>query len=121
MSAEHKFLAVYLGSMSGSKMAAWNALPEAERKAREREGMAAWHGWVEKHKDVIVEIGGPLGKTRKIDASGTTEVSNALTGFTVVRAASQEAAAKLFENHPHFAIFPGEAVEVMPVLAIPQM
>jgi hypothetical protein len=25
----------------------------------------------------------------------------------------------MFENHPHFAIFPGEAVEVMPVLPIP--
>jgi len=42
-----------------------------------------------------------------------------MTGFTVVRAASHEAAAKLFENHPHFAIFPGESVEIMPVLPIP--
>ena len=36
-----------------------------------------------------------------------------------VRADSHEAAAKLFENHPHFTIFPGESVEVMPVLPIP--
>jgi len=121
MSTEHTFLAVYLGSMTGPKMTAWHAMPEAERKAKEQEGLAAWHGWVEKHKAVIVELGGPLGKTRKIDASGVTEVSNALTGFTVVRAASQEAAAELFKNHPHFAIFPGEAIEVMPVLPIPQM
>lgn len=28
-------------------------------------------------------------------------------------------AAGLFENHPHFTIVPGEAVEVMPVLPIP--
>src|SRR4051794_1201468 len=98
MSTEHKFLAVYLGSMSGEKMKAWHALPEAERKIREREGMAAWHGWVEKHKDVIVELGGPLGKTRRIDGSGIAEISNALTGFTVVRAASQEEAARLFER-----------------------
>jgi hypothetical protein len=39
--------------------------------------------------------------------------------FIVVRADSHEAAAKLFENHPHFTIFPGESVEVMPVLPIP--
>ncbi|KQT24964.1 MAG: YciI family protein [Bradyrhizobium sp.] len=121
MSTGHTFLAVYLGSMSGEKMKAWHARPEAERKAMEREGMAAWHRWVEKHKDVIVEMGGPLGKTRRIDANGITEVSNALTGFTVVRAASQEEAARLFENHPHFAIFPGEAIEIMPVLPVPQM
>ena len=28
--------------------------------------------------------------------------------------------AKVFEKHPHFAIFPGDAIEVMPVLQIPQ-
>ncbi len=43
MSTEHTFLAVYLGSMTGPKMAAWHAMPEAERKAKEQEGMAAWH------------------------------------------------------------------------------
>ena len=121
MSTEHKFLAVYLGSMSGERMKAWQALPEAERKAREREGMAAWHGWVEKHKDVIVEMGGPLGKTKRVGSGGIADYSNELGAFTVVRAASHEAAAKMFENHPHFAIFPGEAIEVMPVLAIPQL
>jgi len=46
-------------------------------------------------------------------------VSNEMGAFTVVRAESHEAAAKMFENHPHFSIFPGEAVEIMPVLPIP--
>jgi len=64
-------------------------------------------------------LGGPLGKTLKVNAGGITEVSNAMGGFTVIRAASQQEAAKLFENHPHFAIFPGESVEIMPVLPIP--
>ena len=32
---------------------------------------------------------------------------------------SHEAAAKMFEGHPHFTIFPGEAVEIMEVLPIP--
>jgi hypothetical protein len=36
-----------------------------------------------------------------------------------VRAESHAAAVKLFENHPHFTIFPGESVEVMPILPIP--
>ncbi len=64
-------------------------------------------------------MGGPLGKTRKITERGIADVSNALAAFTVVRAESHEAAAKLFEDHPHFTIFPGEAVEVMPILPIP--
>jgi len=36
-----------------------------------------------------------------------------------VQADSQVAAAKLFENHPHFTIFPGDSVEVMECLQIP--
>lgn len=100
-------------------MAAWNALPEAERQKKAQEGIAAWHGWVEKHKTAIVAMGGPLGKTKKVSPSGIEDISNAMGAFTVARAESHEAAAKLFENHPHFTIFPGESVEVMPILTIP--
>ncbi len=81
--------------------------------------MAAWKAWVEKHQGAIVGMGGPLGKTKKVTPNGTADVSNQMGAYTVVRADSHEAAAKLFENHPHFAIFPGEAVEIMPVLPIP--
>jgi hypothetical protein len=113
------YLAVFFGSKTGPKMAAWNALPEAERKSREQAGMAAWKAWVEKHHAAIVEMGGPLGKTKRVGLGGIADISNEMGAFTMVRAASHEAAAKMFENHPHFAIFPGEAVEIMPVLPIP--
>jgi hypothetical protein len=119
MTANDTFLAVFLGSKTSPKMAAWNALPEAERRAKEKEGIAAWKAWVEKHKAAILEIGGPLGKTKKVDARGISDVSNQMGAFTVVRASSHEEAAKMFEGHPHHAIFPGESVEIMPVLPIP--
>ena len=104
---------------TSAKMAAWNALPEAERRAKEQQGMAAWKAWVEKHQAALVAMGGPLGKTKKVDSKGIADISNEMGAFTVVRAGSHEAAAKMFENHPHFAIFPGERVEIMPVLPIP--
>ena len=119
MSSNDTFLAVFLGSKTSAKMAAWNALPEAERRAKEQQGMAAWKAWVEKHQAALVELGGPLGKTKRVDSSGIADISNEIGAFTVVRAASHEAAAKLFENHPHFTIFPGERIEIMPVLPIP--
>jgi hypothetical protein len=119
MSTNDTYLAVFLGSRSSPKWTAWNALPEAGRKAREREGIAAWKAWVEKHQGAIVAMGGPLGKTKKIAQQGIEDTSNEMGAFAVVRAQSHEAAAKLFENHPHFTIFPGESVEVMPVLPIP--
>jgi hypothetical protein len=119
MSNDNLFLAVFLGSRNSPRMQAWMALPEAERKEKERAGIAAWKAWMEKHHNIVVGMGGPLGKTKRITAEGVSDVSNNLSGFTVVKAASQEEAARLFENHPHFADFPGEAVEVMPVLPIP--
>ena len=100
-------------------MKAWLALPELERRAKEQEGMAAWKSWMEKHQAAVVGAGGPLGKTKKITEHGIDDVNNEMGAFVVVRADSHEAAAKLFEKHPHFTIFPGESVEVMPVLPIP--
>ena len=119
MATTNTYLAVFLGSKTSSRMMAWMALPEAERKAKEKEGIAAWKAWVQKHQSALVEMGGPLGKTKKVSARGTEDISNEMGAFTVVRAESHEAAAKMFENHPHFAIFPGERVEIMPVLPIP--
>ena len=81
--------------------------------------MAAWKAWVDKHQGAIVAMGGPLGKTKKVDSQGVTDITNQLGAFTVVRADSHEAAARMFEDHPHFAIFPGESIEIMPVLPIP--
>jgi hypothetical protein len=119
MSTPDTFLAVFLGGKNSAKMAAWNALPEAQRNQRQQQGMAAWKAWAEKHQGQIVQMGGPLGKTKKVDSEGVADVSNLFTAFTVVRAASPEVAAKMFEGHPHFSIFPGDSIEIMPVLPIP--
>ena len=115
-----RYLAVFLGSKTSPRMKAWLALPEPERRAKEQEGMAAWKSWMEKHQAAVVGAGGPLGKTKKITEHGIDDVSNEMGAFVVVRADSHEAAAKLFEKHPHLTIFPGESVEVMPVLPIPR-
>ena len=119
MSTNDTYLAVFLGSKTSPRMRAWMALPEAERRTQEQEGMAAWKAWVEEHHGAISAMGGPLGKTKKVTGGGIEDVSNEMGAFTVVRAESHEAAARLFENHPHFTIFPGESVEIMPVLPIP--
>ncbi|XUM22939.1 hypothetical protein ACRAVF_05635 [Bradyrhizobium oligotrophicum S58] len=113
------YLAVFLGSKTSPAWKAWEALSETERNARGQQGMAAWHAWVDQYKDAIVAMGGPLGKTKRVDKGGVNDIANEMGAFTVVRAGSHEDAAKMFVNHPHFAIFPGERVEIMPVLPIP--
>jgi hypothetical protein len=121
MTTNDTYLAVFVGSKTSPQMKAWMAMPEAERRTKEQEGMAAWHAWLKKHQGIVATMGGPLGKTKKVTERGTADISNEMGGFMVVKAESHEAAAKLFENHPHFAIFPGEGVEIMPVMPIPGM
>ena len=45
--------------------------------------------------------------------------TNAICGYLVVEAESIEAAARMFENHPHFSVFPGDGVDIMPLLTDP--
>lgn len=107
------FMALYMGSPT--------AAPGPGDLSEETiaKGMAAWGEWMARHAAVVVDTGGPLGKTKKTAVDGISDVRNGVTGYVVVRAETHEAAAKLFEAHPHFAIFPGESVEIMEVLPIP--
>jgi hypothetical protein len=112
-----KFLAIYLGGSPAR--AEWDKLDEATRKARETAGIKAWTDWMQVHSASLVEAGGPLGKTKRASATGVADTRNSLSGYVIVQAASHEAAAGMFEKHPHFTIFPGDSVEIMECLAIP--
>jgi hypothetical protein len=95
--------------------------PDPEkRKANERAGMEAWMKWGRDHEKSIVANGGPLGRTKRVSRDGIKDVRNNLAAYTVVRAESQEEAAKMFQDHPHFTIFPGDGVEIMEVLPMPE-
>jgi len=112
------FLAIFTGSPSG--MEAWKALDADTRAAREREGMAAWKQWIATHEAALVDSGTPLGKTKRVTADGIADFRNAMAAYALVRADTHEAAAQLFARHPHFMIFPGDGIEVMECLPIPQ-
>ncbi len=113
------YLAVFTSNKTSPKWRAWYAMTDEQQKAKDEVGLAALAAWDEKHKDSIVYAGGPLGPTKRTSETGVADVVNELTVFVVVRAASHEAAAKLFEAHPHFTIFPCDGVEVMPLLGPP--
>ncbi len=113
------FLAIYLGAPDAPAQAAWSKLDEATRQGRIALGFNAWGDWMTKHKAAVVVEGGPLGKTKRMSGDGVSDTRNNMTGYVVVRADSHEAAARMFEKHPHFTIFPGESVEIMECLPIP--
>lgn len=82
-------------------------------------GMQAWGEWMARNAARIVDSGGPLGKTKRVSKAGIADTRNAMAGYVIIEADDHEAAARLFEGHPHFAIFPGDGVDVMPCLPIP--
>jgi hypothetical protein len=114
-----KFLAVYLGTAAA--LDEWKAMDEQTRRSREKAGKEAWSKWAKANEKSIVDPGSPVGKTKRVAAQGISDVRNQIAAYTVVQAESHEAAASLFENHPHFVIFPGESIEVMECLPMPEM
>jgi hypothetical protein len=104
-----RFMAIYTGTPG-------SAMPDEKTVAA---GMAAWQAWMQTHAAQIVDGGGPLGKTKRVTKQGVADTRNNIAAYVVVEADSQDAAAAMFENHPHFAIFPGDGVDVMPCLPIP--
>jgi len=105
-----KFLAVYTG------------VPGARAPGEEAtiaKGMQAWGDRMARNAGRIVDAGGPLGKTKRVSAGGIGDTQNNIAAYVVVEAEDHDAAARMFERHPHFSIFPGDGVEVMPCLPIP--
>jgi hypothetical protein len=116
-----KFLAIYLGSMSGAAWKKWQEMDETQRKKVQDAGMKAWFEWGAANKAAIVEQGAPLGKTKRADREGVSDTKNDMSGYVIVQAESHEAAARMFVNHPHFTVFPGESVEIMECLPMPEL
>jgi hypothetical protein len=116
-----RFLAIYIGTPAALERSGWNKLDDDKRKAREAEGMKAWMEWGKTHAASIVENGAPLGKTKRASHDGIADIKNVMTGYTIVQTETHADAAKLFENHPHFTIFPGDSVEIMECLPLPPM
>jgi hypothetical protein len=113
------FMAIYTGTPE--KLQAWMKVDEQERARRDAAGVKAWMAWGTEHAKAIVDQGAPLGKTKRIGPEGISDVRNNIAGYVVVQAESHEAAARLFLDHPHFTLFPGDGVEIMECLPLPPM
>lgn len=108
-----QFLAVYTGTAAAQA----GAQPPSEDQIAK--GMAAWGDWMTRNAARIVDAGGPLGVTKRVSPDGVADTHNNLSGYVIIEAPSHGEATSLFKGHPHFAIFPGDAVEIMERLPIP--
>ena len=89
---------------------------EAEPAPGTRE---AWEEWRERNAAAIVATDVMVGKTRRVTKSGIGDAHNQIAGFLIVEAADIAAAAGLFQVHPHITVFPGDGIDVMPVVTGP--
>ena len=93
--------------------------PAAEQNAIDAVGLKQWADWEERNAASFPDRGGMVGKTTRVTKAGIAEAVNPFYGYIVVEAETIEAAARLFENHPHFSVFPGDGVDIMPFLTDP--
>ena len=101
-----KYLVLYKAPIAEMDKMMQNSTPE-QMKA----GMDEWVRWARKHPE-IVDIGAPLGKNKRVRQSGASDERNDIGGYSFVEAESREAAAKIFQDSPHFQL-PGAYIEVM--------
>ncbi len=78
--------------------------------------MAAWEAWMGGLGAAIVDGGAPVGMSKTVGASGTTDDggANPASGYTIVEADSHAAAAKMAEGCP--IIDGGGSVEVAEIM-----
>lgn len=112
-----RFVAVY--TMTPEDVATFRALPKSEQEAIDTAGLQAWEAWRNKHAVAIVGTDVMVGKTKRVSKTGIVDARNQIAGFVIVEAADIAAAAGLFQNHPHITVFPGDGIDVMPVVSAP--
>lgn len=112
-----RFLAVY--TMKPEDLAAFRARPKSEQEEIDKVGLKAWEEWRKCNAAAIIGTDVMVGKTRRVTKSGIADAHNQIAGLLIVEAADIAAAAALFQDHPHITIFPGDGIDVMPVVTRP--
>ena len=107
-----RFLAVY--TMKPEDLSSFRRLPKTEQDAVDAAGVAQWAAWEERNAAFILDRGGMVGKTTRVTKHGVAEAGNPFCGYLVVEAETADAAARLFQDHPHLTVFPGDGVDIMP-------
>jgi hypothetical protein len=93
--------------------------PQIRAGGDRKVGLKAWEDWGKRNAAAIVATDVMVGKTRRVTKSGIADAQNQIVGFLIVEAADIAAAAGLFQDHPHITVFPGDGIDVMPVVTGP--
>lgn len=107
------FLVIFTCTINGVNHERWKKLDSRAQRQCLRDGEEALKLWTERYGGRVVFEGGSLAeRTNVVDASGIQDLPSRAGRFAVVHAESSEEAARMFDGHPHFAIFPGDGIEI---------
>lgn len=67
-----------------------------------QKSMADYKAWMDAHKDIFVDAGGPLSKVKKVTKGKVEDIHNNIGAYSIVQAESIDAAAQMFIDSPHF-------------------
>jgi hypothetical protein len=82
-------------------------------------GMEMWMAWAKRLGPALIDPGAPLGQSTCIGGK-PADPEAIVGGYSVVEAASLDAAKKLMDGHPHFHM-PGGWVELLDFVRLPGM
>lgn len=109
-----KFLVLYMADA-----AEFEKMMKAAKPEQMQASMDMWMKWMQKHEKSMVDGGAPTGKTKRIDAKGTSSVKNNVGGYSIIQAASHDAASKMFgKDHAHL-MMPGAWIEISEIMPVP--
>ena len=112
-----KFMVLYMAPRAAFEQMMKSATPDQQKK-----GMDAWMKWMNANQASMADGGAPLGKTKRVDANGATDIKNEIGGYSIVQADSHDAAAKIFgKDHPHLQMMPGAWIEITEIMPMPGM
>lgn len=107
-----RFLAIYHGAA--------DQLEKGRLSAGQRaEFMAAWASWAQSHQHSLVDPGAPLHLKKLVTAHGVEDFTDSNTGYAIVAAESHDDAVRIFTEHPHLLLHPGNSIEVLECPAVP--
>ena len=95
-----KFLVLYMAPKN--VVDDWKKTDPEVRKAGEKKMQADWQKWMGEHSEMFRETAAAY-KTKRVSAEGVSDFRNDTMLYSFIEAESHEAAAKTFENHPHFS------------------
>ncbi|MEO0502610.1 MAG: hypothetical protein AAFZ14_04745 [Pseudomonadota bacterium] len=92
-------------------------IPETQEEGEK--AMAAWGAWFDAMGENVVNGGNPVGQSMTVTAHGVSEDGgkNPISGYTIVRAETPEAACEMAKGCPMVADGSG-SVEVAPIIVM---